>query len=1295
MKRSIFILLLFIILPFFSDGQISYDHDIKLPDTIFGSSNPRDIVYMDNLIFVYTYNSILIFNESKEFQGKVEMGNLGRFTMRFNLTGWYVPDVKMMAADPQAHKLFFVTPSLKVQSIITSPLDTVPVTEIDSPTALLLKNLHGYTKLHFDERTDRIYWLAGVQSDNFHSWNSFFGVYSKETGEYDSLYTEFIDGSDPAFGYFEVVQTFEINPQNDDFYLSRKLKIDAMTVENDNTIALKKRIPTTTPRNAKMLLINDGSIKYLLAFPAYLPSDNYFETPDTLLIYQINTVNLDDVKTIDSPNKMITDAIYLQDKNHIVTCFVNDINFYQHDAPDKDVAVYSYSNGIFSFHHAINTNSATEVDTSAFNLNTTFKLVEKSDGKLFLSKKNEIIEITPTSTGSYTFTSKYYAKDSYFGNAVQATTKAFVINNVSSGLEFFNAIGHGRLETGYPAFNIVHNPINRKLYFFNRLSTENTGFYVFDLDSEEVEVFVETPRAIGDLVYNPVQNHILVSEFSKNTNALEGVRVYEGDNGTFVQTLSFTNTDYLGRMFVAPNAKIYISANMKTDNRAPQLLILDASGYSTLATRNVGQSEDPTQCYNLRSHFCYNPYNEKVYASFAPYVHKQSPYQTAYNGSSQILSDVTVPTGSSDGRLLSIDSQNNVYVINTTVENIGELICTMPDSVGEKSSYQGSIFVNGTHLHILDCKINTLSYINGITQIVDMDYSPRTNCLYAYHHYHYTQPGLDTNKITVFKIKEDGSFNIIWEKDGFGASITYNKYDDQLYFYYRTDKRMLGGNPAKVYTLNTYADTIEQTVSVALPTYSFMPEMVPQTNNAFFDPYGKAYFPNGMHSSVSVVNFTGGNEPLHLTPGPNWISIPRLEANDGTNFMQADTIPDVFNRDRFAIPYSTLALEHNRVWSSSSEQDYLADWKEGEWTFDPNNPDNQNNFSYRGYTLELEPNGNNTLYMHGQIKDKATTFPLYKDKKNWIGYFLVQEQDVFDALADHIDSITEIWHRNYYCYRPNGNDIIFGPEGGGVSPPSGPEWACTNSGHRIKYGEMIKVHPISDFDGESAFYWSTGNNTPPNDPRQGASNYSYTETASYKPIVIELNSTENPEEIGAFVNDTCVGACSVIEADTAVILMAYLDGRPADSIEFREYSSAKSSGRNSITSYLVFNKKRGQFEKRGISTREGNERVLVSFKKHEAMKPEKPGLDFKLWPNPASDRLFYSFTLNKEIFVSISLFDIAGKLIAEPLHNAMQAGSTRGELLLKSFTGEKLKPGIYLVKIKAGGIIKTKKVIVN
>jgi hypothetical protein len=1291
MKRHAFILLLFITLPFFFNGQIEYDHDIKLPGNAFGGNAPRDIIYADGKIFVYTYKRILIFDDEKNHLGNINFSSppsLGRFATLFSPIKGYVPDASMMAFSSSRHMLYFVTPNLQVLSVSTNNLDTSPKSVIEPPSGLNGKNLYGYTKLVYDDRTDRIYWSTLVQNGNYHSWNSVFGLYQKSQSSeaFTNIYYEFQNGADPIVGFWEVVQSYAFNPINNDFYISRKKKIDIFQIQNNATATLQKRIPITAGRIGKMIAVNDGGIQVVLALPSKLPYNLY--VGDTLdeHIYWINTSDSNKIDSILAPSKMVADALYQADRNHLIACFTRDTNYYQLDTSNMDMAFYSFDNtdDRFELLQLLNTQAPDEVDTNYnININRPLKLLEKPNGEVLLSKKNEIIKIAYTLIDGYTDSSFYYARDSYFYKGVNAGQKTFIINSVNASLEVFknSLIRETPIRIAYPAFNIAYNPVNRKLYFFNRLSTENTGFYIYNLNNDSVEAFVGTPCAIGDLVYNPVQNHILVSEFNKNVS----VRVYSGDTDSLIQVLSFDFNNYLGRMFVAPNNKVYISANIKSDDNVPKLLVRNATDYSYVADIAVGLSENPDVCYNLRSHFCYNPYNDKVYATFAPFVHRKPPYQTSYNGSSGQIGDATLPSPDSTitaGRLISIDSQNNLCVIDSTIQNAGELICTTPDKVDAKSSYQGTLFINGGNgLHLLDCETNIVRPV-GLGKIVDMDYSPQTNCLYVYHHFHYGQPGLDTNKIKVFKVKEDGSFNTIWSIDGFGASISYNKYDGQIYFYYRSDNRMLGSNPSKVIRLSAFADSNAQIGSVLLPTYSFMPEVVPQTNNAFFDPYGKAYFPNGMHSSVSVVNFQGGNEALHLSPGPNWISIPRLEANDGSYYLQSDTIPDVFNQSRFAIQYSNLELEHNRV-KPNNETPFIAGWNDI-WSFDPSEPDNQNAFSYRGYILELEPDGNNTMYMQGQIKDPATTFPLYKDKTNWVGYFLVQEQDVFDALGSFADSLNLIKHQDWTCVR----GLPTGPE---PNPES--FWVCDKSVHNVKYADMLMLKGSRS---DLVFQWSINGQIPGDENgTQNPDYYTYQEQPNYTPLVIELDSADNPLEVAAFVNDSCIGATVVEQGDSIVAMRAYMQGNAADSLTFEKYYGNKSTARQRINSYYVWDSQRQVNEKRTVRVGERKDRYFVSFRKQKEKEEESGKLRFNIWPNPTTSSLFYSVNLKNEATVNISVFSITGKLVAETEPQAAHAGILKGNILLKDFSGKNLKPGVYLVKLVAGGLLETKKVIVN
>jgi len=70
-------------------------------------------------------------------------------------------------------------------------------------------------------------------------------------------------------------------------------------------------------------------------------------------------------------------------------------------------------------------------------------------------------------------------------------------------------------------------------------------------------------------------------------------------------------------------------------------------------------------------------------------------------------------------------------------------------------------------------------------------------------------------------------------------------------------------------------------------------------------------------------------------------------------------------------------------------------------------------------------------------------------------------------------------------------------------------------------------------------------------------------------------------------------------------------------------------------------------------------------------------------------------TLEKETSVNISVFNITGELVAMSEHKDAHAGILKGVIQLKDFSGNKLKPGVYLVKLAAGDLLETRKVIVN
>jgi hypothetical protein len=344
--------------------------------------------------------------------------------------------------------------------------------------------------------------------------------------------------------------------------------------------------------------------------------------------------------------------------------------------------------------------------------------------------------------------------------------------------------------------------------------------------------------------------------------------------------------------------------------------------------------------------------------------------------------------------------------------------------------------------------------------------------------------------------------------------------------------------------------------------------------------------------------------------------------------------------------------------------------------------------SVRGYKLELKPNEEKLLYLRGNLEGPGQSMSIKSGVENWTGYWLYEEQDIFDALGTVADSLYLIKHQDWTCIK--GIAPWLDPQ---QVPPPWEAWFCDNRIRNIKYGEMVVLKgERSDF----SFQWNTGGQNPGDENgTQNPAYYSYNEQPDYTPMVIELDSADNPVEIGAFVDDTCIGAQVVETGDSVVTIRTYVQGSPGDSVVFEQYYGNKSTARQRVNSYYVWDREKQLNERRAVRVGERKDHYFISFKKQKEKKEEAGKLQFNIWPNPASDRLFYSLNLRNEATVNISIFNITGKLVAKTEQQIAHAGKLKGVILLKDFSGNKLKPGVYLVKLVAGDLLETKKVIVN
>ncbi len=480
--------------------------------------------------------------------------------------------------------------------------------------------------------------------------------------------------------------------------------------------------------------------------------------------------------------------------------------------------------------------------------------------------------------------------------------------------------------------------------------------------------------------------------------------------------------------------------------------------------------------------------------------------------------------------------------------------------------------------------------------------------------------------------------------------------------------------------------------SASLPLKNMTPAISPLEIKPHFDPYSnKAYFPNGTHSSVSVVNFTAKEAlPLHFTDKEkvDWFSTPRLPLNATTNWDEHDSIEFVFDRNNFGTPYSTLELNYQDA--SANGQTYTSSW-DNIWDHTGDN----NCYSYRGYTLQLDEPSDNYIYMYGNIKDPQTSFPLYPQQENWIGYFIPGEQDVFDALGTStLNKIDRIDHRDYWCKKYEG-PVPYGPTGGNVGQIQTFYWVCEKHQTNIRYGEMVKLRSAQSGSEPDMIQWQNNGSLPKEKLSPEPEHFSAAQASAYSPFIIQLDYQANPLELGAFVNGKCVGASALMPDDTTVFMRVYPDGADPDSIVFQDWFGTRSNQTNIIDDYSVFNKANGKFERRALIGNQGNDVVIVSFKHQDLSNSNfDDNLSFNLWPNPASDILNYEFYLGSKSKASIDLFDIRGVKVANLLEDIYPGGFIRGMINIRN-SKPNIVNGIYFIRLNTEGYNKSHKLIVN
>ncbi len=1310
-----------------------------------GGTMIGDILHTNNMIYTYSSDKIIVYNALNENKiGEVLFNEWGKFNPFFFNPKMWIGEFNIMETNTTTGYVYAFSPDLKLyvmtgaSKLASLDLDIGPGQYL-SDTML---SQHGRVIMKYDPTSgnERLYVLldskdpSGTGNINypgcFHQRKTYFGIYKVNNsispgvpGYLTLLHNEIID-FDEENDYGDQINNFEFNTANQNyFYLTRLDKFEIWEISSAGVVGNEPlhteeveetyygNDPNDFYKFGKMLNVNTGQngLHKIIITPYRYPNANISDVKG--VVYVINgdhtsTILPNDIKEIDAPSRRVIDICFHESRKELILSYSPNDDIQSPADAGTDVSIYSYNTATdeFGFVESCTTNQSN--NTSIYDENYSIHLTKVENGSedILVCKKDQVVKLFYNSTiAKYDNTQLLEAENNIFKKGISGSSKTYIINSSLGKLEIFNNsdFSHSSKKTGHPIHHITSTPTGDNMLYYNKLNVNNTG--VYSIRGESVN-YISLDNPIGGCIYNPHQNHFLISQFTGNEAE---ILVMNPENNSFLDPIIIPNKEYAKELFIAPDGKLYIMTNM-IDPSTPIVMIYDFDEevgnngqyvpFSTPVTISGLSCSEPYLYYTTQFDSRWTGDNPDVFITIRPHDLKEPPYNSETN-----YKYAEGPEGNYDnsGKFVHL---NNGLQKSIPIKFPNKINCPVKIINGNDSQYENLVFISGKILSVYN--VSTQVLINQFPTVyyafIDIIYDENNDQLFALRNIAVDEE--DENRIcTIWDIDFDSQLNTFVAEQtnlapipGQAAAFFVNPYDGRVYLHRKIDNEKLGDVQVSLHSFDpSEAEPYWSNLDLGLISYA--PEY-DQTSDPirsnyynlttpFIDPFvNKIYLPNGGHSNVSVVNFDAF-ETLNITEGTNWISIPRHKGNLGTQTDESYPTKNVFDKiTSFQTPYNKLILEHNKT-GLTYEDLINAKYNYGipyDWEFED---DMDDTYSYRGYKLNLEPSQSNTLFLNGYLEDPNTYITLYPDaKKNWVGYFIKEEQDVLDALADVLDDIYVIKNKDYFCYF---GDVMDGPSSAQPPVPTH-NWHCNTIAHNIKYGQMVEIWAKTQLD----FTWNYSGNPPLKTTTGGPEYFTFTEQADYDMLMVELDTTENPVEIGAFVNDSCVGASLVGVNDTVVGMQIYDEGIAGD-ITFEQYFGTKSSESETIRKYSVYDKNNRKSIKQSLHSQELDGHAFVSLRSDEGVHSSSDrDIGLNCYPNPTSELLTINYTVNRKSDIKLDVINSVGQTVAILVNGFQMEGSNMTTWELEASDGTKLNTGLYSVRLMTCNNMIIKKIII-
>jgi hypothetical protein len=1006
---------------------------------------------------------------------------------------------------------------------------------------------HGCT-IKFDNDNQRLYWVVFGHNPNddpignFHEVSRFFGILNAVPNGLIWYYTERAITGDPI-GYYEKYISdieFNDNPESDIFYLSKlnrievwkvtpfdpEKKVDSILQIDADPIYGECEYGPCVVKFGKMLYVHNGDIRQLIVLPYKYPMEPIDPNPYPLayvLSWDLGSEENITVNSFRAASQKISDAVFTNPADgiyNLILAYAPDINDHLiSGTTPTDLAIYhcNSTQNNYIFDEAMLTESVSS-PLSENDINTSLKLLISSTNPLTLliGKKDEVAKIVYENSDYHMQQPEIVAESNIFRSGLTAFSKSFFLNAVKNGIERFNGSQFAdRIPLGYPVYNIAGNLDGSILYFFNTLQSNGQGLYIYK-NGAAININEDTPssnnieKAIGDCIYNPFENHFLISEyadFGPSSPAI--IRVISSDaTNSFVQDIELNDGindyQYAKEMFISPQGKLYVMANMHREQSTdlPNIKILEFTAedsesgpaYSFLRTFEVLMPTVSDASESYSAHFCYNSRNQSLYVSVNPIETLLDPYNSVTNN----IFDFNVPEDNESETGTFIEICNDEITFSEPLNYPGKIICPESYNSQNPSQFDGYIYIIGKKFYRYDCKLKNILPDPDNEPFNDITYSPKYDRLIAIRE---GQEGYSSDRKCIIYNIENINGNITFdafdqEIKGQVSNISNNPYDGQMYIYRKIDNIKRGFEPVRIYSFDPGMENLQFSYT-NLSFTNLFPDIDHSSNNFFFlynitkpyfDPVNNyIYYPNGGNSSVTRVSFEP-DESFPLNPsGFTWLSFPRLlnrNPNPTVNQVLGEYIQYVRNiepsnylpRDSWLQnlpPQYDLPIEsvyNGLTWPSVAGLSNI-DTKYGY----------KLNLSYDPYPEKI------WLHIYGTVLPADASLTIYRHYDNWIGYWLYETQSPFDAFPSFVlDQVSAIIAQNWMCSK---YAIIRDGNGVGI-----PVWFCACHEGRVElmYGDMVILQNPDGGSGQFDFQWQRYGNPAFGLDRPEAEHFQYT-----------------------------------------------------------------------------------------------------------------------------------------------------------------------------------------------------------